>query len=136
MILPTGWVHEQQNNKMVLDKTGQFDAQTTIIAREFGYNRYERIEGFDFKEGDAYLKNTEPFWAEVRKQWDRLAATNAPIYLKAAPDKDGLYISLFSYANRLNAGEVVTMQEMADSAQRLVKSYLSKQRVVTTQASY
>lgn len=136
IILPTGWVHEQQNNKMALDKQGQFHPETPIIAREFGYNRYERIQGFDFNEGDEYLKNTEPFWAQVRKQWDVLVSKQAPIYLKAAPDKDGLYIPLFGYANRLNTGQVLTSKDIAESAQNMVGNYLSKQRVITTQGGY
>lgn len=136
IILPTGWVHEQQNNKMGLDKQGQFHPETPIIAREFGYNRYERIQGFDFREGDEYLKNTEPFWAQVRKQWDVLANKQAPIYLKAPPDKDGLYIPLFGYASRLNAGEVLTTKEITESAKNMVDGYLSQQRVVTNQGGY
>ncbi len=51
IILPTGWVHEQQNNKVVLGADGKPLAKDPVLAREIGFNRYERITGYDFTPG-------------------------------------------------------------------------------------
>lgn len=127
IILPTGWVHEQQNNKVVLDKDAKPDAINPVIAREMGFNRYERIKDYDFTLGDTYLKNTEPFWHEVRSQWTNLSQQNTPIRLRAPADKGGLYVVPFNYAQELNSGTQQTPEEMAKFAKKTVADYLTNE---------
>jgi hypothetical protein len=64
-ITPQGWTHEQDNTK-VMRKNGK----DIILVREFGFNDYRRITGFDFSPGLDYWEVTSPFWALVRKRWD------------------------------------------------------------------
>ena len=127
IILPTGWVHEQQNNKVTLGADAKPSASNPVIAREMGFNRYERIKGYDFALGDTYLKNTEPFWREIRSQWSALIQQKSPIHLRALADKDGLYVAPFSYAQELNSGKQQTSLEMASFAKKTVADYLSKE---------
>jgi len=65
-ITPQGWTHEQDNTK-VIRKNGE----DTILVRECGFNDYRRITGFNFRPGLDYWEATSPFWALVRKRWDR-----------------------------------------------------------------
>jgi len=65
-ITPQGWTHEQDNTK-VIRKNGE----DTILVREFGFNDYRRITGFNFSPGLDYWEATSPFWTLVRKRWDR-----------------------------------------------------------------
>ena len=44
IILPTGWVHEQENLKLNLDQ----NKNKEYLAKEIGLNRYDRITEFDF----------------------------------------------------------------------------------------
>lgn len=127
IILPTGWVHEQQNNKVVLDKNAQ-PAAKPVIAREMGFNRYERIKGYDFALGDTYIKNTEPFWREVRKQWNNLSQVDKSIHLRGAVDKEGLYINAFEYAEKLNDGTKQTPTQIQQFAEKAVSEYLAKEK--------
>src|SRR5262249_32300656 len=60
-ILPTGWVHEQDNLKLVFA-----NGATRRLAREMGVDRYERVRDFDFTAADAYWNATSSFWAAVR----------------------------------------------------------------------
>ena len=136
IILPTGWIHEQQNNKVVLDANGNPAAGNPVIAREMGFNRYERIVGYDFSLGNQYLSKTEPFWREVRAQWAILSTQTKPIYLRAAADKDGLYVKLFSYADELNAGKAQTSEQIKQFAKEAVQDYLEKVPVSKPAANY
>ena len=71
---PTGWVHEQDNLKLVLTGPGVVDADAPARAREIGVNRYDRILDFDFTAGAEYWEATAPFWSDVRSAWrDRIA---------------------------------------------------------------
>jgi len=98
IITPTGWVHEQQSLKVALDEQGKAAGPNAVVARELGLNRYERVSDVDWREGDKYVKATEPVWAAVRAKWDQLIARNQSLRLKGAPDKDGLFVPLFEYA--------------------------------------
>jgi hypothetical protein len=89
-ITPTGWIQEEQNNK--LTDTG------LSVAREFGLNRYERIAGTDFSKGDAYMQKSGLLWASVRAFWAAKLATEKPISLKAAPDQGMLFMPVFELA--------------------------------------
>ena len=124
IILPTGWVHEQQNLKVVLDAEGQPRATDPVLARELGYNRYDRIEAIDWSAGDRYIERTEPLWKAVRAQWSALIARDEPLRLRGAPDKDQLFEPLFDRAEKLMDGTLPAPQELSIFAEQAVRSYL------------
>ena len=68
-IMPTGWLHEQDNLKLASGFGRQGRYCPPYLAREAGVDRYDLIQGFDFSAGDAYWKATSPFWSEVRARW-------------------------------------------------------------------
>jgi hypothetical protein len=102
-ITPNGWVQEEENLKQVLDASGAPAAGTTYIARELGLNRYERIVDFDFSAGDRYWERTEPFWQDVRNEWERIYAERDEFAL--APASREPFAPMFEYAERLHEGE-------------------------------
>ena len=65
-VLPSGWVHEQDNLKRVLPAPSDASNEASVVARELGINRYQRITDFDFSAGDEYWEKAGPFWAKVR----------------------------------------------------------------------
>ena len=65
-IAPQGWTHEQDNTKVVRGE----DGKDVVLVREFGFNEYRRIEGYDFQPALAYWKSTSEFWAAIRARWD------------------------------------------------------------------
>ncbi|MEM6560368.1 MAG: DUF6607 family protein [Planctomycetota bacterium] len=98
---PTGWVHEQDNLKIVLDDNGEVE---TIIAREVGLNVYD-YEGkgiaadveLDMTAGRDYWARTAPFWADVRSAMDAELA-DGELTLKPKVDGKPMYAHLFVYA--------------------------------------
>jgi hypothetical protein len=124
IILPTGWVHEQQNLKVVLDAEGRPRASEPVLAREFGYNRYDRIEGIDWSAGDRYIERTEPLWKAVRARWAALIERDEPLRLRGAPDKDQLFGPLFNQAEKLMDGVPMTAHETTTFVQKAVRDYL------------
>jgi hypothetical protein len=126
IITPTGWVHEQANLKVKLDEAGRVLAKAPVVAREQGFNRYERIEGYDWSPGDRYLQATEPVWSEVRRQWDRLIARPGPLRLKGAPDKDSLFVPLYEYAGALAepGAKPPSQAEIRQHVEKAVQDYL------------
>jgi hypothetical protein len=71
-ITPTGWTHEQDNTKVI-----RRDGRDTVLVREFGFNDYRLVTGYDFGPAERYWEETAPFWDAVRARWD--AALAAPV---------------------------------------------------------
>ncbi|MEL7237807.1 MAG: DUF6607 family protein, partial [Planctomycetota bacterium] len=100
-LTPTGWVHEQDNTKIVLTEDGKVEK---IIAREVGLNVYDREgEGIargldlDMSAGKEYWARTAPFWADVRAAMQAELA-DGEMSLVASVDEKPLYAHMFGYA--------------------------------------
>lgn len=72
-IMPNGWLHEEENYKVVLDETEGMAAMP-YLAKELGVNRYDRIIEHDFSAGDDYLDRTAQYWADVRAVWSEIVS--------------------------------------------------------------
>ena len=101
-IIPDGWIHEEQNNKVVLESLGH---EKQRIAREYGVARYQRIQNYDFSPSDAYIEATAKFWNLVRDYWAQLYAENETIELRAAVDQSGMFMPLFQRAQEIADGK-------------------------------
>lgn len=104
-ITPTGWVHEEDNLKLVLNERGEPARETPYLAREAGLNRYERIVNHDFTAGDAYWERTHLFWADVRAAWAEKFEQRNRFTLKTEYEGDRLFAAMFEYAEKLNEGQ-------------------------------
>jgi hypothetical protein len=103
-ILPSGWIQEENNLKLALDRAATPRAILPYVAREYGVARYERIRDYDFGPGKTYVARTEPFWAEVRAAWASLVQREGRFTLKAQPDQGQLFLPFFEYAGNLAEG--------------------------------
>ena len=106
IVTPTGWVHEEANDKVVLGDGGR-----RVIAREAGLNRYEQITDHDFSAGEAYWDATAPFWALVREAWAEIWAEDASFVFESGSDAGPLFMKLFRYAGEIE--ETGTFDEAA-----------------------
>ena len=105
-VLPTGWVHEQDNRKLAMG-----GSEIRPVAREAGLNRYERLRGFDFSAADAYWSATAPYWARVREAWARRAAAHARFEVDTHCGDEPGFVPLFRMAARVEAGDAISPAE-------------------------
>jgi hypothetical protein len=110
-ITPTGWVHEEENLKAVLDEAGALDRDRAFLARELGLNRYEAIVDFDFSGRDDYWDATAPFWRDVRAEWARIHATRERFELTAPAGEPPLFVPMFEFAAGLEDGRAYDESE-------------------------
>lgn len=97
-ITPLGWIHEEENLKAVVDQAGEVQS---IIAREAGFNRYERIIGFDFSAGDRYWQRTRPFWQDVASAWKEIYKDNKQFTINKEVEGTSLISAMFGYADKV-----------------------------------
>lgn len=113
-----GWVHEQDNSKVIL--TG--DPQTLV--REVAINTYKRFDDFETHIGNEYWAATEGFWAGIRNEWTRIEAANDQLGLTVQGEPEELYIQILGFANVVAEGEMSTAEAL-DEARSVIRSYVT-----------
>lgn len=68
-LTPGGWIHEQDNSKLILDPGPR------LLAREIGVNTYTASKQFDGRMAETYWDLTKTFWTGVRAEWQRLQSS-------------------------------------------------------------
>jgi len=104
-VTPQGWTHEQDNTKTVRD--GRSTVETLV--REFGFNNYRNIEGYDFSPAENYWDKTHEYWAEVRAAWERRLSTGSTLVLNTGVDGMDIITATFEQAE--NADETSAAEE-------------------------
>ena len=99
VITPAGWVHEQDNTKLVM--RGGIQA----LAREVGVNTYRKSDDFQTTPAISYWKATAAFWAGVREKWTQIAEENETYGLTVKGEAVELYNPLLGLAKAVESGE-------------------------------
>ncbi|WP_394746948.1 DUF6607 family protein [Spongiimicrobium salis] len=91
-ITSNGWVHDQDNAKIIREN-GKSDV---LVAKEKGYNTYERVPDSRCKAAADWWKEHQDKWAMVRAKWTEVYARNEDLSLEAKVDNKALYKHLFT----------------------------------------
>ena len=102
-ITPTGWVHEQNNNKVTMD--------SEVVAKEIGIARYQRINDFDWSAGYSYWDETSNFWNKVREVWDEKIKSKK-IKVTSNVNGESLFLRLFLLANNYREGDFESIENI------------------------
>ena len=120
IVTPTGWVHEEANDKLVLGGD-----MHRVLAREAGLNRYEQITDHDFSAGAEYWETTAPFWAVVRDYWKELWTAQHSFRFKSGSDAGPLFMKLFGYATELERSGAFDAEEARDWVKRTLAEHVT-----------
>lgn len=114
-ITPTGWVHEQNNSKLVLDE------DPNVLVREIGVNTYLKDDGFPVAIGDDYWAATKDYWAGVRAEWEKLEAAGMPFGLTMQGEPEALYSPLLELAGEVEDGTKTAEDAISEGASVIAK---------------
>lgn len=103
-LTPGGWTHEQFNTKTLRNP----DGTQVELAREFGFNDYQKTKDVDFKPAYKYWDATKDYWARVRSRWDAFLSKPPGVHLKTKIDGMAMIIPLFQQAESLEQGKQVS----------------------------
>lgn len=81
-ITPTGWVHEQDNDK-IIRKIGREDI---LLVQEKGYNVYTKVDDNLCKAATQWWKTNKDFWANTRAEWNTVLGQKIDLTLKKEVD--------------------------------------------------
>lgn len=126
-IVDNGWVHEQDNDKVVRSPEGD-----KLLAREKGWNTYEKVDDAKCKIAKEWWGEHKNYWADVRAVWDELFASKQTISIKKKVDGKVLFMDLFALQDELLADDYdsdkakkeirATIQKFLESDQKLISS--------------
>ena len=108
-ITPDGWVHEQDNSKLIL--TGD----QHLLVREVGVNTYAKSDEYNAAIADDYWAKTSAYWAGVRDMWTVMEASNDAFGLTIQGDPQELYMKLLTLADNVANGEQTTRDALPEA---------------------
>ncbi|KCZ56304.1 hypothetical protein HY29_09645 [Hyphomonas beringensis] len=117
-ITPWGWVHEQDNSKLVLA------GEPHVLVREVGVNTYRHNSDFDASIATDYWASTEDFWAAVRDEWNRIEDKNQHFAITIKGETEDLYIPLLELAESVGDGEK-PLDEATAEARALIRTFVT-----------
>lgn len=121
-ITPHGWVHEQQNRKLVV---GDDPTRARCIAAETGFDRYERILEPDVKApAERYYRSTGDYWREVRQAWADVLRERDRFRLRSRRGDKRLFEEHFGYAAALDEGAAFDAVEARRHARSTIAEFL------------
>ena len=109
-LTPGGWTHEQFNTK-VLRKP---DGSQVELAREFGFNDYQKTREVDFAPAYKYWNATRDYWAKVRARWAPFLEHPPGLLLKTKIDGMAMIMPLFQQASQVEAGKPVADDQIEE----------------------
>lgn len=136
IITPTGWVHEQDNVKLVVDKSGKPVGSHPYLSKEVGLNRYENIKDFDSSAAVEYWEVTASFWQDVRNAWSDAIDSNSPLMLRSSYQDHKLYEYLFEYADEIEKTGVYDNKDGSQFATETIGKFVVEQGSGTNKAVY
>lgn len=117
-LTPTGWVHEQDNEKI-----GTRDGQLVAIVHEDGVNTYDRFNEYQVAAADSYWTNTRDYWSGVRQAWDDAIARRRGVYVEEEAQNGAVTgPTLMGLAMQINDGETQTAPALAEAQAEITRA--------------
>jgi hypothetical protein len=111
-----GWLHEQDNEKLVLDGTSE-----RVLVEEKGRNVYRRVDEKNCQTAIEYWEKHKAFWQQVRLVWDEFLLAPGAYSLEKQVEGKSLHKEL----DALSELQFKDDQEARDAVRKLLGSYRS-----------
>lgn len=122
-ITPNGWVHEQDNGKIVLS-----GGSPELLVHEVGINTYVKNSDYAVHIATDYWAKTQEFWAEVRRLWDELDDETGYYAVTIIGEPEPLYGPLLAVASDFGDG-ALTLKDAVAEARNTIAEHTTKTRL-------
>lgn len=112
-IMPTGWVHEQDNDK-IIRKDGQEDI---LLVQEKGYNTYVKVADEKCKAAKDWWETNKDFWAKVRDAWSEVYDREGDLTLLKQVDGKPMFMHFYDLEK-----ENASKAEILETINRFIKN--------------
>ncbi|WP_370339627.1 DUF6607 family protein [Parvularcula marina] len=115
-----GWVHEQDNTKLVLSGD-----EPSALVREQGINTYKHFDGYDAGIALRQWEATKGYWAAVRAEWEALEETGEPFALTIKGEPEDLYGPILELASEVEEG-YTDEAEAIEEAKKVIAKFTTQ----------
>lgn len=116
-ITPEGWVHEQDNTKLILAGN-----KPQALVREVGVNTYVHADNLQANVALDYWDKTKDLWKAVRAEWTRLERETDGFGLTVQGEPEEVYMQILGVATGLVDGEL-TVEQAQEDALSIIAEY-------------
>lgn len=116
-ITPIGWVHEQDNAKLIL--TGD---TPQVLVHEIGINTYVKASDYEDTVALTYWEQTSDFWAGVRAIWTTLETDHGAYGLTVQGEPEAIYMPLLGIAEGFADGNL-TLDQALEDAEDIIETH-------------
>lgn len=114
-LTPSGWVHEQDN-----DKLGLKDGKPATFVHEVVLNTYARSKEFKASAADDYWAKTKDYWGAVRASWDQAIRREGGVAVAEEASNGSITgPRLMTLADEIDEGKTTTARA-AEQARRII----------------
>lgn len=97
-----GWIHEQDNDKLIRDDNGT----DVLLAQEKGVDVYTKVEDSKCKAAQDYWKTNAELWKKVRAKWELVYQRDKDLTMQKKVGGKNLYEFLFDLKPTASQEEV------------------------------
>ena len=101
-ITATGWVHEQDNDKLIRN----LNQKDILLAQEKGFDIYTKVPDANCKVAQNWWKKNEEIWLKIRNKWNSVYASKKDINLHKKVEKKSLFSLLFDLKPTASQAEI------------------------------
>ena len=91
-IVPEGWVHNQDNDKIIRDD----DGKDILLAKEKGMDTYTKVDDSKCVIAQNYWKKNAVVWKKIRDKWETVFSNEKDLVMQIPQDKQPLFMKLFA----------------------------------------
>lgn len=122
-ITPTGWVHEQENEKLIIR-----DGVRQVLVKEVGVNTYTKSSSLQIDVAERYWQKTAEYWRAVRTMWSTLQMDEQYFGLTMQGEPVALYMPLLEYANQL-IEQKTSLEDAIERARKTIDKFTTTKRI-------
>lgn len=113
-----GWMHEQDNVKIIRDENGD-----KILAEEKGFNVYKIQSNSKCEEAMKWWKEHEAYWKLVREEWKKIYEQNEGVNLAIKIEDKTLWQVLFALGDENSAEKMGKAKLVKGSISSAIEKY-------------
>ena len=115
-----GWIHEQDNSKLVVEEDGSVHE----LVREIGVNTYRNTDLSNDQAAHDYWAATHEYWALVRERFNWLEANTQRFHIEDDAEGSQLYGPVLEAGQRVLFG-LATVEEAFAEAETYLDSQIT-----------
>lgn len=127
IITDTGWVHEQDNKKIIRNDS----LNDKLLAEEKGYNIYKRTSDRKCLQASGWWQGHKLFWKMVRESWEAALKDKNNIHLLAKIDGKYLYQQIAELEN-----QSLSPVQIKEKLKTIFDKYIATKGEAPTTAKY